>query len=177
MILRLKTRESRSLPGLLSASLSSHHQNKPASQTSHTHHKTPRPKAGPSAFRLQPKPIRKNPAVRLQNPQAAPAIAPAATTERGHARAAPISPRSQWTGAASRQAEGRLSHTKRNVGRYDPPKAPKARPQARVPGDACHKRERGCSEDASRQSDPNQPPISMDRRSRKAGRGGYSELE
>ncbi len=127
MILRLKTRESRSLPGLLSASLSSHHQNKPASQTSHTHHKTPRPKAGPSAFRLQPKPIRKNPAVRLQNPQAAPAIAPAATTERGHARAAPISPRSQWTGAASRQAEGRLSHTKRNAGRYDPPKAAKAR--------------------------------------------------
>ena len=176
MILRLKTRESRSLPGLLSASLSSHHQNKPASQTSHTHHKTPRPKAGPSAFRLQPKPIRKNPAVRLQNPQAAPAIAPAATTERGHARATPISPPISMN-RRSRQAEGRLSHTKRNVGRYDPPKAPKARPQARVPGDACHKRERGCSEDASRQSDPNQPPISMDRRSRKAGRGGYSELE
>ena len=126
MILRLKTRESRSLPGLLSASLSSHHQNKPASQTSHTHHKTPRPKAGPSAFRLQPKPIRKNPAVRLQNPQAAPAIAPAATTERGHARATPISPPISMN-RRSRQAEGRLSHTKRNAGRYDPPKAAKAR--------------------------------------------------
>ena len=38
---------------------------------------------------------------------------PVATTECGHVRATRISPRSQWTGAASRQAGGRLSHTKR----------------------------------------------------------------